>query len=277
MRLVLAIFLVALPSPALAGYSHYWTWKKSPDPAKVRKCIAEMKRILDASPVKLAGREGTGKPSVTDVELEFNLEGRDDKAGDPFVFPGLSEAPNSCKTNGLGYDPVVTACLLVVMDHFTREEVDITSDGKMNGGDWEAGIALYKKVFQRDPHVSAGNGLGAILQNIDLKPSWGPERLLYVAGLALLGVLAFRIFLNPRPHFTILVAPGQEPRVSGRLADPFANAACEFFRSDLAVATTVAVKGWIEDGGRFRLAFTGGISDKDQQRVRNFFGLLRKR
>lgn len=277
MRLLLALLVVALPAPALAGYSHYWTWKKTPDAAKVRKCAAEMRKVLAASPAKLAGPEGTGKPTALDGILAFNLAGDDDKIGEPFVFPGLFETRNSCKTNGLPYDPVVTACLLVMMDHFTKDEVDIGSDGKIGGGDWDEGIALYKKVFQREPNVSKESGVGALIHNINLKPTWGPDRLFIVIGLAVVGVLAFKFFLNPRPHFTILVEAGRDARVRGRLPEYYANAVREFFHKDLTVPGNVAVKGWIEDGGRFRLAFAGAINEKDQQRVRNFFGMLRKR
>src|SRR5262245_40162275 len=102
----LALVLVAalLPSPALAGYSHSWTWKKAPDRAKGRECIAEMKMVLAKSGVKLAGPEGTGKPSIMDDLLSFNLAGDDDKIGEPFVFPGFAGNRNHCKTNGLDYD-----------------------------------------------------------------------------------------------------------------------------------------------------------------------------
>jgi len=277
MRHFLAILVATLPSTALAGYGHSWTWKKAPDSLKVLKCIAEMKRVLAASPVKLAGTDGLGKPMLQDGRLEFNLQGHEGQIGEPFLFPGRVDAPNFCKTNGLPYDPIVTACLLVLMDHFSKDEVDIQSDGKLGGGDWDAGIALYKKVFQRDPRVTADSSVGAFLKHIDLKPTWGAEQLVVVFVLALVGVLAYQFFLNPRPDFTILVEPGQNARVMGRLASYFANAVTEFFRTELAGVGNVVVKGWIEHGGRFRLSFTGGISDKDQQRVRNFFGMLRKR
>jgi hypothetical protein len=278
MRPAILVLLVALvPSPALAGYSHAWMWKKAPDRAKVRQCIAEMKRVLAASPAKLAGPEGSGKPSITDDLLSFNLEGPDDKIGEPFVFPGFANTRNHCKTNGLDYDPVVVACLLVIMDHFNKEEVHITSDGKIANGEWDHGIALYKKVFQREPNVSKEGGFGALLSNINLKPTWGIERLFIVLGLLAVGWLALKMFLNPRPHFHILVTGGQDAVFKGRFPQMYTAAVQEFFRKDVTAPQDVTVKGWHENGGRFRLVFSGDISDKDQQRVRNFFGLLRKR
>jgi hypothetical protein len=242
----------------------------------VRKCVAEMKQILDSSPVNLAGPDGAGLPKTEDHLVVFTFPTAN-KAVDAFVFPGHAGVRNECKTQGQAHDPVVTACLLVMMDHFTKDEVEIGSDGKVSAGSWDMGIALYKKVLHREPNLSKGTGLGDFIDHINLKPNWGPERLLIVAGLALLGLLAYRFAFNPRPDFVMLAGGGRDPYLSGRFPAIYADRVREFFRKDVTGPVNFTIKGWTEPSGRFRLQFTGDISDKDQQRVRNFFGLLRKK
>lgn len=259
---------------AHAGYTHYWTWKGTPDPAKVKKCVAEMKLILSASPVPLASVDGTGTPNLLDNLVSFNLKGDEDDIGEPFVFPGRG-GHNFCKTNGKDYDVVVTACLLVVMDHFSKDEVAVTSDGKMPE-DWAEGIALYKKVLGRSPKLGKGATVADFINNIDLKPKWDTSRLWIVFGLLGFGGLVAWFIFNPRPDFTIYFEREGNAYVKGVFPEAYANSVRVFFKSELPMKRNAMVKGWNESGGRFRLGFAGPISDREQQRIRNFFAMLRK-
>lgn len=268
------VCLLLLTSSLHAGYSHNWTWKKSPDSAKLKKCVAEMKLILQASPVPLAGVDGTGNPTTLESVLTFNMKGEDDDIGEPFVFPGRT-GYNFCKTNGKAYDPVVTACLLVVIDHFGKDEVAVGSDGDMKE-DWAEGIALYKKVLGRNPKIAKNNAIAELLGNIDLKPKWDGTRLWIVFGLLGLGGLVAWYLLNPRPDFTIFFEQQGNAYVKGAFPEAFVNEVRVFFKQDLPMKRNVLVKGWNENGGRFRLAFVGPISDREQQKIRNFFAMLRK-
>ena len=60
----LCLLLLFCTTSAQAGYTHYWTWKAPPDSAKLKKCIDEMKLILQASPVPLASADGKGQPTT---------------------------------------------------------------------------------------------------------------------------------------------------------------------------------------------------------------------
>src|SRR5438874_13007647 len=102
-----------------------------------------MREVLTASSAALAGADGSGAPLISDALFTFNMKGSDLEIGEPFIFPGKSTTLpglNFCKTNGKPYDAVVVACLLVVMDHFTKEDISFGSDGHMNEGAWDAGV-----------------------------------------------------------------------------------------------------------------------------------------
>lgn len=266
--------LIALLPAGNMGYGHNWTWKSSPDSAKLKKCIEEMKLILQASPVPLASVEGKGEPTIRDGILTFNMKGEDDEIGEPFVFPGRT-GYNFCKTNGKGYDPVVTACLLVVMDHFSKDECTVGSDGDINK-DWAEGVALYKKVLGREPKTGKSSTISDFIKNIDLKPKWDGNRLWIVFGLLGLGGMVAWYVFNPRPDFTIFFEKEGNAYVKGAFPQAHTDAVRVFFKQDLPMKRNALVKGWNINGGRFRLAFAGPISDREQQRIRNFFAMLRK-
>jgi len=135
----------ALPASAWAGYAHYWTWQRAPDPARTRAAIAEMVQIARAQPDRV--RVESDGASVT-------IEAIGDRTGEPFRFPCMGRdcqpgAFNACKTLGAPYDSIVTSSLLVARDHFGPGELQIASDGTFE--DWQPGRALYARVLHRDP------------------------------------------------------------------------------------------------------------------------------
>ncbi len=141
----LAVLLLA-PGSAWAGYTHYWTWKRAPDAARVKLTIAEMRTIAGARRdlVTFSERDGA-----------FLLDGLGENAHETLVFPGTFRANeqhggfNFVKTAWKPYDVVVTACLLVARDHFGAEEVELRSDGDDRA--WDAGRALYRQALGRAP------------------------------------------------------------------------------------------------------------------------------
>jgi hypothetical protein len=154
-RSVLALCLFA--ANAFAGYSHNFTWRQEPDPAALRNCIADMRRVIEARRSVLAGVDGEGPPVLDDLKVEIN--GIGDLAHEPFIFPGITgpwpdddpdpqlKGFNSCKTWQKPYDAVVTACLMVARDYFPPSVLAITSSGSWDEGDWDEGARLYSSVF----------------------------------------------------------------------------------------------------------------------------------
>ncbi len=143
--LVVLLALVAFPSLAQAGYTHYWRWLTPPAPEAVRRCTAEMGRLVAARPdlVTQEPRYEDGSEAV----LVFN--GIGENAHEPFVFPGrpAPDDVNFCKTFAKPYDAVVTASLLVARDCFPRTVLEILSDGSW--ADWSDGRELYTQVTGR--------------------------------------------------------------------------------------------------------------------------------
>lgn len=122
--------LCLLCCEARAGYTHYFTWHQAPSDAALRPCIAEMRLIVDARKRILLPPKDIdstpGSPMIGPLSLDIN--GIDEDAHEPFVFPGDSGS-NFCKTEAKPYDEVVTACLLVARDHFPPSILSISSDG----------------------------------------------------------------------------------------------------------------------------------------------------
>jgi hypothetical protein len=272
------LLLLFFQQTLFSQYGHNWTWKAAPDAAKLRTCVSEMGKILNASPVPLAGIDSKGKPMVRDGVISFNQKEDEAKSGDPFVFPG-NVGRNTCKTNQAPYDVTVMACLIVAMEHFNKDECLFGSDGKMTeAGEWKEGIALYRKVFGRDPKfISADKVASAldIVKHIDLKPRWGATELWIVIGLLALGALAAWYVFNPRPDFSLHLESGGDAYVKGKFPEQYLNAVRSYFQSEMPINRNVVVQGWNEPDGRFRLWFHGPLSDKEQQQIRSFFGMLR--
>ena len=152
-----ALCICVFPTPALAGYDHYFNWHSQPSDAALRACIAEMRLIVEARRSVLAGPESKGAPEIDATSLAIN--GIGDDGHEPFIFPGTIEHTppiagvpsglNFCKTNWKPYDAVVTACLVVARDHFPASVLAIGSDGRWVDGDWKDGAKLYTAVLHR--------------------------------------------------------------------------------------------------------------------------------
>lgn len=144
--------LVLCSFHARAGYTHYFTWKQTPDDASIRICVADMNRLIQARKNILVSPdlpESTpGSPKLSATNVDFN--GIGENGHEPFVFPYVfpdHDSFNFCKTAWKPYDEVVTACLLVARDHFPASVLEISSDGSW--ADWSRGASLYSSVFGR--------------------------------------------------------------------------------------------------------------------------------
>ena len=182
--LVLLLFAMVLSSPrAHGGYTHYFTWLKTPDEARLRPCIAEMNLLIEARTNVLAypddPRLAPHPVRLEALSVEFN--GIGDNAHEPFLFPGTNGF-NFCKTQWKPYDEVVTACLLVARDHFPTSVLSISSDGEWD--DWEKGARLYASIF----HRRAKNPMG------DSGVDWDPQNavvVIFVAGVLIATVVSY--------------------------------------------------------------------------------------
>jgi hypothetical protein len=135
----LAIGLSLFGREASAGYTHVWVFKDTPDPAAVARALEAMDKVV-------ARRGDLVEVVKKPGELRFNGKGAE--AQEAFVFPGRV-GTNATATERKPYDEVVTACLLVARDHFSKEQLEIKSDGDWLA--WQDGILLYTETFGHAP------------------------------------------------------------------------------------------------------------------------------
>ena len=148
--LIIMAVLCASCIHALAGYTHYFTWKQPPDTGAVQRCVADMNRLIEARKDILVSPDVEGaKVGLLKLEaLKVDFNGAGTNACEPFVFPG-EPGFNFCKTGYESYDEVVTACLIAARDYFPPSVLKISSDGSWP--DWSDGANLYSRVLKRIP------------------------------------------------------------------------------------------------------------------------------
>jgi hypothetical protein len=129
------------------GYTHYWRHAELPADL-FAEITADAKAIVAASPVPLAGFDGTGAPEFSDFEFMLNGANPDDY--ETFGLNRDATDYDFCKTGQRPYDVVVTAILLrAAALAFARDvKFEFWSDGDLDV-DWAAGRELVGKVFGR--------------------------------------------------------------------------------------------------------------------------------
>ncbi len=126
------------------GYTHYWRLAEvSQHSTRWKAAVQQMAAVIAASPVPLAGGDGSGTPDVDEASVCFNGVNPDDY--ETFAFE-ISSGFHFCKTANRPYDIVVTACLAIAKDVFGNE-IQVTSDGDPR--DWVAGVDLASRVLGR--------------------------------------------------------------------------------------------------------------------------------
>jgi hypothetical protein len=139
------------------GYTHYWTFKSikrgatKHTNANYAKAIAACQRIVRTynlgrvDETRLAGVTAHTEPGSY-AGVTFN--GTGDLSHEPFILRDYfnhNSASNFCKTARKPYNVVVVACL-VVLKHFLKDQVTVSSDG--NAQDWHDGLLLAQKILK---------------------------------------------------------------------------------------------------------------------------------
>jgi hypothetical protein len=130
------------------GYTHYWRC----DPKKLvqhlwyKEVLEDMAKIVEANKDLLAGWDGdvfTDILASTRDGISFN--GIGPNSCETFNFPPLRDF-DFCKTRGMPYDVVVTACLAAAKDRL-GDAIKVSSDGRHD--EWTDGVELASKVLGR--------------------------------------------------------------------------------------------------------------------------------
>lgn len=126
------------------GYTHYW--RQEDEIADWEGFCEDMEAIVEASDVALKRFDLEDSYMVLDA-----VDGSESFYVTRFVEPnnfGVDPAFNFCKTRRLPYDEIVCAGLLALKD---RADVEVSSDGDLEGELWREGAVLYRRCFpERD-------------------------------------------------------------------------------------------------------------------------------
>jgi hypothetical protein len=130
------------------GYTHYWTFKKSPaeiadGKQKFANAVALFKEGLKKlQDIPLGNGFGKVEPIITDTEVCFN--GKTPEDYETCAMSLESKGFDFCKTARRPYDPVVCLLLLCMADAFGND-FEYSSDGDIENG--EEGWARAKEIF----------------------------------------------------------------------------------------------------------------------------------
>ena len=150
------------------GYTHYWKFKNGVAPKDIengcekfkeavklfKACLTECNEktrypnwgensFKEEVPMKLAGGNGYGEPIITDTEVIFNGERKDDNCHETFIICVDRDGWDFCKTARKPYDTAVCLALLSFKEVF-GDDFEYTSDGGEN--EWEWAKSVFNKV-----------------------------------------------------------------------------------------------------------------------------------
>lgn len=114
------------------GITHYWTRPTELSKTGFQLSAIDVRKILDTMPNQIAGFDGSGTPIINEDRIVFN--GASPQSCEPFEVAaiefdrrGRKEVMSYCKTEGLPYDFIVKAAL-IILEHHLRPDFFVTSD-----------------------------------------------------------------------------------------------------------------------------------------------------
>ncbi len=162
---------------SVPAYAHVWLDPPEMDSQAFSAWSSDIARVIEIAGISLAGRDGTGKPEITERRVAFNGTGSD--ARNPFIFawhehrayPPHDEQfyhHQICRTGQRPYDVVVTAALILLAfrlpetlfaSHslealFAQQEPDERYLESSGGSiDWQPGLELARRATGLDLRI----------------------------------------------------------------------------------------------------------------------------
>jgi hypothetical protein len=131
------------------GLTHSWRRPTELSAEAFRAAVADIRKVLKASNVPLAGFHGVGESVMRDDAVVFNGVGR--AAVEPFEIHcvefdrlGRPAKFSFCKTAGLPYDLAVRATL-IVLKHHLGDQISVTSDA--DDASWAPACQLVQNAL----------------------------------------------------------------------------------------------------------------------------------
>lgn len=130
---------------ALGDYQSWYDFKAFP--GVTAQFLADIRKIIDASGVVLAGPDGLGEPILSEGKVLFNGSAEKGEEATDFKLTGVGL--QSVHTLSKPYDKVVKAVLLRGMTYFPDFVIEENEDKKGMGFDinWAEGVNLYESLF----------------------------------------------------------------------------------------------------------------------------------
>ena len=130
------------------GYSHSYTLREHADP-RFAEITRDVNDIITTSEIPMGDAHGNpGNQPLLGPEL-IRLNGIQPQHCETFLYPAPS-GWEFCKTGYQPYDVIVCATLMA-MKHHLQENVAISSDGDLDGPEWQAAYQLYRRALRRPP------------------------------------------------------------------------------------------------------------------------------
>lgn len=127
------------------GYTHYWTQNRDFTDSEWQKITEFMHKATENLPFKVCGGWGDGDPVINDTIIQFNGS---EEAGQDYETMSLNKNGrgfNFCKTEFRPYDLLVCALLLAATE-IAPGALDVSSDGDMDGEDWQPARDFLKAL-----------------------------------------------------------------------------------------------------------------------------------
>jgi hypothetical protein len=158
------------------GYTHFWYRTKEIPKESMARIVADFRKLLPvlSARAKIAGWNGEGQPTISEVEVVFNGVKANDNSHETFSFPQVLEPQDYqkpvggvayidaagkkvcnpkatigkwfefCKTARRPYDIYVVA-FLVIAKHCLGDSIQVHSDGDL--AEWHDGMALVQETL----------------------------------------------------------------------------------------------------------------------------------
>ena len=131
------------------GWTHSWQRVPELPIAPFQAAVGDLQKLLKATDIPLAGKEGTGNPFISLDEITFN--GTHGRHCEDFTVRrsdsprhGRSYVFSFCKTGHMPYDLCVK-CTLIILRHHFNDKISVYSDG--TDEDWRDAVEHCQKIL----------------------------------------------------------------------------------------------------------------------------------
>jgi len=126
------------------GYTHYWYRPRLLDALKFRAFRIDLEKVVWRSGVNVVDVALTDEGVLfaggcEALKIDQAFAGRSVRSGEDRCF-------DFCKTEGMKYDALVVAALLLAKMHF-GSDFNLTSDGRLDKDPFKCGVALLRDIL----------------------------------------------------------------------------------------------------------------------------------